>query len=88
MLNFSFDQRILQPVLSIDPMKPPRQFMPNSSMQFTVVYKTGKGTKHGKVRHLVPINLSYGPSYTIEFVANLTIPELSMSTDNVEFGKV
>ena len=88
-LNFTFDSRILQQIgLSIDPIKPPRQFSPNSSMQFTVAYTTRKNAKHGKIRHVVPIHLSYGPSYTIEFVANLTIPELSMSIDNVEFNKV
>lgn len=88
-MNFIFDTRILQQIgLSIDPIKPPRQFSPNSSMQFTVSFATRKNAKHGKVRHIVPINLSYGPSYTIEFVANLTIPELSMSTDNVEFNNV
>ena len=88
-LNFGFDTRILQQIgLSIDPLKPPRQFSPNSSMQFTVVYTTRKNAKHGKIRHVVPIDLSYGPSYTVEFVANLTIPELDMSTDLVEFNKV
>jgi len=88
-LNFSFDTRLLQQIgMSIDPSKPPKQFAPNSSMQFTVVFTTRKNAKHKKVKHIVPIHLSYGPSYTIEFVANLTIPELSMSTDTVEFNKV
>ena len=88
-LNFSFDTRILQQIgIAIDPSKPPKQFAPNSSMQFNVVFTTRKNAKHKKVKHIVPIHLSYGPSYTIEFVANLTIPELSMSTDTVEFNKV
>jgi hydrocephalus-inducing protein len=88
-LTFSFDTRILQQIgLSIDPAKPPKQFVPNSSMEFSVKYTTRKNAKQTKVRHLVPIHLSYGPSYTVEFVANLTIPELSLSTDNVEFNKV
>lgn len=88
-LNFQFDTRILQQIgLSIDPTRPPKPFSPNSSMQFTVVYTTRKNAKHGRVRNVVPIHLSYGPSYTIEFVANLTIPEISMSSDNIEFNKV
>jgi len=88
-LSFSFDTRLLQQIgISIDPPKPPKQFVPSSSMQFTVAFTTRKNIKHGRIRHIVPIHLSYGPSYTIEFVANLTIPELSMSTDNVEFNKV
>jgi hypothetical protein len=88
-LSFSFDTRLLQNIgIGIDPPKPPKQFVPNSSLEFKVTYSTRKNAKHGKVRHIVPIHLSYGPSYTIEFVANLTIPELSMSNDNVEFNKV
>ena len=88
-LGFSFDTRILQQIgIIIDPIKPPKIFPPNTSMQFTVTFATRKNAKHGKVKHLVPVNLSYGPSYNIEFVANMTIPELSMSTDSVEFNQV
>ena len=57
-------------------------------MQFTVVFGTRKNAKHGKVKHVVLVNLSYGPSYNIEFVANMTIQELSMSTDRIEFNQV
>jgi hypothetical protein len=88
-LSFIFDQRDLQAAgIAINPNKPPKMFPPNTSLQFTVVFTSRKNAKHGKVRHIIPINLSYGPSYNIEFVANLTIPELSMSTDSVDFGKV
>lgn len=88
-LNFQFDPRILQQIgLSIDPARPPKQLPPNSSMQFTVVYTTRKNAKHVKVKNVVPFHLSYGASYTIEFVANLTIPEISISPDNLEFNKV
>ena len=57
-------------------------------MQFTVVFATRKNAKHGKVKHVVLVNLSYGPSYNIEFVANMTIQELSMSTDRIGFNQV
>ena len=62
--------------------------MPNSSVLFNVVYATRKNAKFGKVKNVVPIDVKYGPSYAIEFIANLTIPELAMSTDNLDFGKV
>ena len=82
-LGFSFDTRTLQQIgIAIDPIKPPKIFPPNTSMRFTVVFTTRKNAKHGKVKHVVPVNLSYGPSYNIEFVANMTIPELSMSADS------
>lgn len=62
--------------------------IPNSSILFNVVYSTRKNAKFGKIKHVVPIDCKYGPSYNIEFTANLTIPELAMSTDNLDFGKV
>lgn len=62
--------------------------MPNSSVLFNVVYATRKNAKFGKVKHVVPIDVKYGPSYAIDFVANLTIPELAMSADNLDFSKV
>lgn len=62
--------------------------MPNSSVLFNVVYATRKNAKFGKTKYVVPIDVKYGPSYAIEFVANLTIPELSMSAENIDFGKV
>lgn len=62
--------------------------MPNSSILFNVVYTTRKNVKFGKVRHIIPVDVKHGPSYAIEFIANLTIPELSMSTDILDFAKV
>ena len=37
---------------------------------------------------MIPVDVKGGPSYMIEFGANLTIPELSMSSDTLDFGKV
>ena len=44
--------------------------------------------KHGKVKHVVPVNLSYEPSYNKEFFANMIIPKLFILMDDVEFGQV
>lgn len=52
------------------------------------MFSSRSKAKFGKTKIIVPIDVKYGPSYTIEFVANLTIPELSMSNDNLDFGKV
>lgn len=62
--------------------------MPNTSVLFNVTYTSRKNSKFGKTRHIVPIDVKYGPSYNIEFIANLTIPELSMSSEILDFGKV
>lgn len=87
-LNFAFDKKILANYgITIEPDKV-QKLAPNQSVLFNVVYATRKNAKFGKVKNIVPIDVKYGPSYAIEFVANLTIPELTMSTDNLDFLKV
>lgn len=87
-VTFNFDKKILTSAgISIEPDKA-QKVMPNSSVLFNVVYSTRKNAKFGKVKHIVPIDVKYGPSYAIDFTANLTIPELAMSSDNLDFGKV
>ena len=87
-VTFNFDKKILtQAGISIEPDKV-QKVPPNSSILFNVVYATRKNSKFGKTKYIVPIDVKYGPSYAIEFVANLTIPELAMTTDNLDFQKV
>lgn len=87
-INFSFDKKILANYgINIEPDKVAK-LAPNQSVLFNVVYITRKNAKFGKVKSIVPIDFKCGPSYSIDFVANLTIPELSMSTDNLDFLKV
>jgi hydrocephalus-inducing protein len=46
----------------------------------------------GKAKYNIPVDIKNGPQYTIEFVANLTIPEISIDTgsadDIVDFERV
>lgn len=37
---------------------------------------------------MIPIDIKNGPTYMIDFIANLTQPELTMSNDNLDFEKV
>jgi len=37
---------------------------------------------------MIPVDVKGGPSYMIEFGANMTIPELAMSSETLDFGKV
>ena len=37
---------------------------------------------------MIPVEVKGGPSYTIDFIANLTQPELALSSDNLDFEKV
>jgi hypothetical protein len=55
--------------------------MPNNSQLFTVVFTSRKNSKFGRTHFLVPIEVKNGPSYVIDFIAFLTIPEpLTTST--------
>lgn len=40
------------------------------------------------MKEIVPLQIKGGPQYDIEFRANLTIPEVSMSSETLDFGKV
>ena len=73
--------------IAIDPDKG-QKILPNCSCLFNVVFTTRKTAKFGKQKYVVPIDVKGGPSYIIEFITNLTIPELHMSNDNVDFNKV
>jgi len=93
-VTFNLDKKLLsQAGITIEPDKV-QKLMPNSSAAFSVVYATRKNARFGKQRHVVPVDVKGGPSYAIEFCANLTIPELAMSSDSekectlVDFGKV
>jgi len=93
-VTFNFDKKLLtQAGITIEPDKV-QKVAPNASALFNVVYTTRKTAKFGKQRFAVPVDVKGGPSYLIEFGANLTIPELSMSsealdsTETLDFGKV
>ena len=64
-----------------------QKLMPNASAAFNVVFTTRKNAKFGKQRYAVPVDVKGGPSYMVEFCANLTIPELAMSSENLDFGR-
>jgi len=87
-VTFNFDKKLLgQAGIAIEPDKV-QKVLPNASALFTVVYATRKNAKYGRQRFVVPIDVKGGPSYQIEFGANLTIPELAMSSETLDFGKV
>jgi len=87
-VTFNFDKRVLtQAGINVEPDKV-QKVMPHSSTVFTVTYTTRKSSRQGKQRFTLPLDVKGGPQYSIEFIANLTIPEFVMSKDNLEFGKV
>lgn len=87
-INFSFDKKLLgQAGISVDQDKGVK-IMPNTSQLFTVVFTSRKQQKFGRTHFLIPIDIKNGPTYMIDFMANLTQPELNISTDNLDFEKV
>jgi hypothetical protein len=49
---------------------------------------TRKTSKFGKQRYQIPIDIKNGPKYTIEFIANVTIPELTLYPETLDFDRV
>lgn len=87
-VSFNFDKKALQNAfVTIEPDKA-NKLLPNTSTQFNIVFSTRKNQKHLPVEFPIPVDVKQGPSYTIFVTANLTIPELSMSHDTVDFEKV
>jgi hydrocephalus-inducing protein len=87
-VTFNFDKKLLtQAGIAIEPDKA-QKLAPAASALYTVVFATRKNAKFGRQRYHVPIDVKGGPSYLIEFAANLTIPELAMSSETLDFGKV
>jgi len=87
-INFNFDKKLLgQAGITFDTDKG-QKIMPNTSQLFTVVFTSRKQQKFGKTHFMIPIDIKNGPTYMIDFMANLTQPELNMSTDNLDFEKV
>lgn len=88
-VSFNFDKsKLTEAGISIDPEKVPK-IAPNSSQRFDVQYTTRKTTtKFGPTTHTINVDVKGGPQYKIQFIANLTIPELSISDAELDFGKV
>lgn len=64
------------------------KIMPNNSQLFTVVFTSRKQQRFGRTHFMIPIDVKNGPTYMIDFIANLTQPELSLSSDNLDFSRV
>ena len=87
-INFNFDKKLLNLAgIVIEPDKA-QKVLANQSILFKVVMQTRKTSKFGRQRFMIPVDIKNGPQYMIDFTANLTIPELSMSTEQLDFDRV
>ena len=87
-ISFNFRKEALNSAgLDIEPDKV-ANLLPNASQFFNVVLTTRKTSKFGKQRYSIPIDIKNGPKYTIDFVANVTIPELTLYPETLDFDRV
>ena len=87
-ISFNFRKEALNAAgLDIEPDKV-ANLLPNASQYFNVVITTRKTSKFGKQRYQIPIDIKNGPKYTIEFIANVTIPELTLDRETLDFVRV
>jgi hypothetical protein len=87
-VTFAFDKKLLNNAqIAIEPDKV-QKLNANQSQMFNVTFSTRQKNVYGRKRFPIPIDVKNGPTYTIDFLANMTIPELSMSCELLDFGKV
>jgi len=58
------------------------------SIDFTVVFQAKKNIPLGPVEVQLPLDVKNGPVVAIALKANVTVPDVSVSCDNLDFGKV
>ena len=86
-ISFSFDQKYKALGIWINPDKVPK-LMPGDSIKIDVKFTARKTLKFGQNKMYAPIEVKNGPRYNVELIANLTIPEITLATDTIEFQKV
>lgn len=60
----------------------------NNSIVIQVTLQTKKNHKPGRTVFQVPVIVENGGRYILEIVAQVTVPELQLSTNEIDFGKV
>lgn len=88
--NVLFDQKVIKLAgftLSCDKMA---RFQCNKDnyISQTVTYTTKKDSKPGRSKYLLPIEIHNGPKYVIEIIANVTVPDVKVSSNDIDFGPV
>lgn len=88
-VSFQFDKKFLSSFgMVIEPDKV-NKMLPGEWKEFNAELKTRRvRDAERKLDKTLDIFVKNGPRYTIQFIANLAVPELKMSHDSLEFGKV
>ncbi|GMH58813.1 hypothetical protein TrST_g5240 [Triparma strigata] len=87
-LSWVFDKNLLAGTgFSLEPEKVVR-LPENQSVSFNVTFAAKKNFALGEREVVVPLEVKNGPSMVIILRANVTVPELTVSQDSVDFGAV
>uniref|UniRef100_A0A7S2QVW6 MSP domain-containing protein n=2 Tax=Triparma pacifica TaxID=91992 RepID=A0A7S2QVW6_9STRA len=87
-LSWVFDKNILAGTgFSLEPEKVVR-LPENQSVSFNVTFSAKKNFALGEREVIVPLDVKNGPSMIIILRAIVTVPELTVSQDHVDFGPV
>jgi hydrocephalus-inducing protein len=92
-LTISFDlpkQLLKDSPFTIEPDKAKKVagFPRHESVQFKVICQTNDNTPLGPIELSLPIDIKDGPSYRLIMRANIVTPDVSISGDRLDFGKV
>jgi hypothetical protein len=88
-VSFSLDVKQLKlHGFTIEPSKVTR-VAPEETKTFTITYTTNKKTMSlGPTRMVLPITIKDGLMYHLILKANLTTPDITFSSEAVDFGRV
>ena len=85
-ITFSFDQKVYKLLnIIINPDRIPKM-MPGESTIINLTFHAKKSV--GKTKMSLPIDVKNGPRYNLDVLVNVTIPEITIDTDVIDFEKV
>lgn len=88
-VSFAWDHKFLKlNGLTVEPGKSPR-LSPGEQILLTFKFQSSKKTMpFGPIKTITNISVKGGLTYQIHFIANLTTPDFTMSSETIDFGKV
>jgi hypothetical protein len=88
--NLQFDQKNIKSAgFTLSHDKIARfNYKDNNWITLKILYQTRKNSPPGKAKYILPIEISNGPRYLLEIITNVTVPDISVSTNDIDFGAV
>jgi hydrocephalus-inducing protein len=88
--NLQFDQKNIKSAgFTLSHDKIARfNYKDNNWITLKILYQTRKNSPPGKAKYILPIEISNGPRYLLEIITNVTVPDISVSSNDIDFGAV